>query len=531
MLTNMKSFSTLLVASLTSAAAFAGADWNQWRGPNRNGVLPDSPPLVNSVPADGLKELWNSEMIPSQDDGGLGSAAVAGGKVYLSVVWHSDVPSETRTITDLIMRQIGYQSPNGLGKENVEALEKARTTLPPTMRGKKLEEFTEKWIADHLDKKQKQLYSGLVSGRLKKGNLAIPFPDYEKLQAMVEKPFANQAEFEKWVRAQGFADHVTAQVIEAVPPTKRVAEDTIVCMDLATGKTLWKAKSPGEPKGRNCSSTPAVVDGKVYSLGSTHAYCVDANTGKILWSAQLPGKAPGSSPLVVKGKLIVNAGSLMAFDAATGKSLWTQTKAGGGNASPAAWTSGDKTFVICNGRDLMAADLESGQLAWTAPAGGDSTPAIFGDTLAVQSRSAKLGFVVYKLSPTGAEKLWNHPIDALRTQSSPIIYNGRVYLMDDNVHYCWDLASGKLAWSAPVPSSIASPALADGKIFTLINNGNNLQILKADTNERVELGKANVRGAWVPSPTIADGKLILRTKDRIRCFNLADTGKTPSAVQ
>ncbi|MBI3882432.1 MAG: PQQ-like beta-propeller repeat protein [Verrucomicrobia bacterium] len=520
MLTLMKFFTGPILFLLTAGVAFAGSDWNQWRGPSRDGVLPDSPPLLNAVPEAGLKELWASEEIPSQDDGGLGSIVAANGRAYLSVVWHTDVPSETRTFTDLTMRTMGYQSPKGLG-EKADALEKLRMSLPPTLRGAKLDEFAEKWIEDNLDKKQKQLYSGLVKGRLKKGPLATPFDDYEKMQAMVEKPFPNEAEFKKWVEAQGFADHVKKEVYEKMPPTKRVAEDVVVCIDLASGKTLWKSKAPGEPKGRNCSSTPAVVDGKVFALGSTHAYCVDASTGKQLWSAPLPNKAPGSSPAVVEGVMIVNSGSLVAFDTATGKPLWTQTKAGGGNGSPTFWSKDGKTLAICNSRNgLVACDLKTGAIAWIAPGGGDSTPAISGDTLAVQVRDPKLGFVAYKLSLTGAEKIWNHPFDPLRTQSSPIIHEGRVYLMDDNVHFCWDLATGKKLWETPVPSSIASPLLADGKIFVLINNGNNLQILKS-APERIELGKANVRAAWVPSPSIADGKLLLRMKNGIKAFDLA----------
>src|SRR6185436_10684772 len=101
--------------SLSISAAWAGSEWNQWRGPNRNGILPQSQPLMNSFPAEGLKELWDSETIPSNDDGGLGSVVVTDGRAYVSVVWHSDVPSDTRTINDLIMRQIGYQSTAGLG--------------------------------------------------------------------------------------------------------------------------------------------------------------------------------------------------------------------------------------------------------------------------------------------------------------------------------------------------------------------------------------------------------------------------------
>ncbi|MBI5772471.1 MAG: PQQ-like beta-propeller repeat protein [Verrucomicrobia bacterium] len=522
----MKTFAPGALALLACAATLAASDWNQWRGPNRNGVLPQSVPLLNAIPAEGLKELWASEEIPSQDDGGLGSAAIVGGRAYLSVVWHSDVPSETREFTDIVMRNLGYQNPAGLGKERIEKLEATRMSLPPGLRGAKLDEFADQWVKENLDAKQRQTISGMVKGRFKKGKFAIPFEDYEKMQAMVDKPFPSEAEFKKWVEAQGFADFVKKEVYEKMPPTKRVAEDTVVCIDLATGRTVWKAKAPGEPKGRNCSSTPAVADGKVFALGSTHAHAVDAASGKLLWSAPLPNKAPGSSPLAMNGVMVANAGKLVAFDAATGKELWKLDKVGGGNSSPAVWQKDGKAFVICNSRsDIVTADLKTGQVAWTAPGGGDCTPAIVGDTLAVQTRNAKQGFTVFKLSATGAEKVWNYPMDPLRTQSSPIIYEGQVFLMDDNNHYCWDLATGKLNWQAPVPSAIASPVLADGKIFVLINNGNNLQVLKATGPERVELGKANVRAAWCPSPAIADGRLVLRMKDRLKCFDLAERPK------
>ena len=74
--------------------------------------------------------------------------------------------------------------------------------------------------------------------------------------------------------------------------------------------------------------------------------------------------------------------------------------------------------------------------------------------------------------------------------------------------------------TAAMPGSIASPVVADGKLFCLINNGNNLAMLRADVPTRVELGKAHVKAAWVPSPAIADGRLFLRLKDRVRCYRL-----------
>ena len=306
----------------------------------------------------------------------------------------------------------------------------------------------------------------------------------------------------------------------------------MICLDLSTGKTLWKAAVPGEPKGRNCSSTAAVAEGKVFAMGSTNLFAVDADTGKVCWSVALPSKAPGSSPLAVNGVVVINTGKLTAYDAATGKQLWQQAKIGGGNSSPTAWQKNGRTLVLANARnDLSAVDLKTGDVVWSTACGGDSTPAIVGDTLVVQSKTAKIGLLAVRLTFEGAESLWNFPIDALRTQSSPILHDGHVFLMDDGNHYCLKLSDGKVAWQQPVPSTIASPALADGKIFVMVNNGNNIQMLKASTTERVELGKANVRALPCPSPTIAHGRLVVRLKDRLRCYDLTDGGKLSASAE
>jgi outer membrane protein assembly factor BamB len=180
--------------------------------------------------------------------------------------------------------------------------------------------------------------------------------------------------------------------------------------------------------------------------------------------------------------------------------------------------------VLCNGRnDLAAVDAKSGELIWSVPAGGDSTPAIANDQLAIQGRP-ELGLLLYELKPGIAVKRWNVPLDVLRNQSSPLIHEQSIYLIDDDVQRCFDLATGRVRWEEKVSSSISSPVLADGKLFVMINNGNNVQMIRAGAETRVELGRAVVRGTWVPSPAVADGRLLVRTKDRVRCFDLRAPG-------
>jgi outer membrane protein assembly factor BamB len=71
-------------------AALAGnADWNQWRGPNRNGVAPKGPKLADAWGPSGPVPVWKSEEKivggPKKGYSNYGSPVVAQGKVYLYV--------------------------------------------------------------------------------------------------------------------------------------------------------------------------------------------------------------------------------------------------------------------------------------------------------------------------------------------------------------------------------------------------------------------------------------------------------------
>ena len=305
----------------------------------------------------------------------------------------------------------------------------------------------------------------------------------------------------------------------------------VLCLDLATGKTLWKCKRPGEATGRMASSTPCVAGGRVYALGSTHVHAVDAQTGQPLWSAPLRAKGPAASPLAVDGMLIINAGHLAALDAATGKPLWTQPKAGGGNSSPAAWKGGGKTVVVCNGRGVLTGvDAASGKVLWSTPGGGDCTPAIAGDTLAVQTNNPKVGILAGKLTAGGFTPSWNIPYDPLRSSSSPLIVGDQVYLMDDNLDFCFDLTTGRQRWKEKAAgSSISSPVFADGKIFVLAAGGAKVVMLKPVPEQYTLLGRATARGMGCPSPAIADGKLLVRGRKGVVCYDLARPQPSSSA--
>ena len=512
----------LILILLLGTACTVFGDWPQWRGPSRNGLVTDGVPLLNAFPEDGPKQLWKSDPIPSNDDGGHGSVVVVGNRVYMGIVWHSDLPSEKRELNDLVLRRLGYRNLDS-SPELVEKMEKARMNISPRLRGEKLKEWSDKWMEENLTKSQKQSLPGWIGSRFKKGKAAIPYADLRRLGKNVGRVFPTDQSFKKWLDDEGFSDLVKEQVIKIVPASVRVAKDVVVCMDATTGKTLWKTDAPGVPTGRKSSSTPCVSDGKVFTAGSTHAHCLDAVNGKRLWSVELPSKGPASSFLVAGGKAFIMAGKLVAIDVKSGKEAWRSNEISASSSSPVLWETGGKKFLIVNTRkNISCVNLADGAVIWRAPGGGDSTPAIDGDWMAVYCKDTKTGLAGYRISASGAKQLWKLPLDARRTQSSPVIYQGHVYLTGGENHLCVNIASGKVKWREKRQSTISSPLIVDGKMITLEKKGSELVVIKASPKAHEELVKARVKTMWCPSPVVSNGRLYLRMADHVACFNLAE---------
>ena len=514
---------TVLFSGCFLFAAFVTAeDWSQWRGSQRNGVVSDGIPLLDAWPDGGPKLLWRSETIPSGDDGGHGSVVVADNKTYISLVWHDDEPSENREINALILRKLGYRNLS-LPEPIITKMEKAREFLNPRLRGRKLTEWSENWIAENLSAEQAKRNGSWIVNRFKKGRAAIPFADMRRVAQQGDQRFANDAALQKWMEAQPISSLAKHELLKAIPNTVRVAKDVVVCLDSKTGRRLWKTKAPGAPTGRKSSSTPCVTDGKLFAAGSTHVYCMDAKSGKWLWSSPLPkhGKGPASSILVDDGRVFLIAGQLTAYEAKTGKLLWENKDVRGSNSSPVSALGQAKNRLICSDRKAyVAVNPESGETVWKINGGGDSTPVISGDWMVVYSKDKKVGLAAYHLAKDKANLVWSFPMSERRSQSSPLIYGGHVYLTGGEWHMCVELATGKLKWKESRQSTISSPVIADGKMIALEKKGSDLVMIDTDTKGHRELGKTRIKAMWCPSPVIVEGKLYLRMADNISCYDL-----------
>lgn len=405
----------VLLALAWPGAFLAGADWNQWRGPERNGVDKSSPPLAEAWGPKGPPRLWLSEDVISSDS--LGSIVIADGKAYVFGVWPVNPP-----------------------------------------------------------------------------------------------PAGADGKSPSWTQA-----------------IKEGAMEGVICLD-EQGKVLWKKGYSGG----GSHSTPCVVSGRCYVYGPTAFYCLDAKTGQEIWKTGVPKLDSSSSPVVADGVAVVLAGPLTAFDANTGNKLW-EAPVRGGNCSPVLWTSNGTKYVICRtSSGLVCAKLATGEVAWKIPATGNSTPVISGDVAVFLNIDKANGLAAYRLSAEKPEKLWSVPISD--RGSTPVIYNDNVYLTGGRAA-CYGLNTGDLKWEQPFTGEIASPFIADGKLFGSVAYGAKFLMIRASPEEYKPLGEAGLHANWIPSPCITDGKLYIRSNKGVACYDLrkdsgdAATSAAPEATK
>ena len=182
------------------------------------------------------------------------------------------------------------------------------------------------------------------------------------------------------------------------PKNNVVADDIVLAVDAATGKTKWKQVYAGQGYNRTArkhvqyAPTPTTADGKVFHLGSGgKIYCIELATGKPLWEVNMGG-APerykaatakvevkdevkdGVSGLVARyctpltvigGVLMVSTpdDGLRAFDPATGKELW---KMGAIPTPCPAKINGITYALCCDGKgDMRLVEPKTGKVLWT----------------------------------------------------------------------------------------------------------------------------------------------------------------------
>lgn len=417
----------LIFNSLPAAEQGNAVNWPQWRGPNRDGVVRNSPKLLDAWPKGGLKQLWKSETIPGGSrkhdaDGGSGSVVVSGGKVLVyahkrtgrsfkvetSILegfgWHPEMsPEITKKLGDY--RKEIYKSAKG-GSRHKDNTEKAAAdakrflaTLAPAD-AKKFEQAVRNRLNGGLNVRQEYLNNlAKVRGQT--------FKTFKDLEAKAGKLQARHQGKDGYYLPEYFAELDSKN------------EDVVYCLDARTGKTLWKQSLTGRGSQNGArwpsSGTPAVAADRCFFKGSKGLYCLSMADGKVLW--QKEGGFTNTSPVVGKSTVYVHMPELSAFDISTGKELWRLKDLSNKNSSPCIWNRGGAEYLLAHSQNaLHCIQGSDGKVLWKTGIGkaNDFSPVVYGDHV-------MSGYTAYKLDLKAPRKLWGARVRTVRGQSSPLL--------------------------------------------------------------------------------------------------------------
>lgn len=319
----------------------------------------------------------------------------------------------------------------------------------------------------------------------------------------------------------------------------------IVCLDVASGKTVWQHKFP-QPLDANLfeggpRATPTIDGDRVYAVGQAgDLFCFEAATGKVKWSrnfvADFAGKPPGwgyaGSPTIDGNLLILEpggpTGSTIALNKLTGAPAWKSGSDEAGYATPVVTEiAGKRTIVVFKAKALAGLDAKTGHELWRTDWKTDydinaATPLVLGN-LIVASSGYGTGIGLFEVGSGGITQKWRNRY--LRAHiNTPVVRRNAIFGIDGNTGggnlVCLDLVSGKKLWEERSVKG-GSLVLADDKLVVLTEKGE-LVVAEAISSGFKPLLRAHVmdKRCWV-QPTLSDGRLFVKNNaGDLACFEL-----------
>jgi outer membrane protein assembly factor BamB len=337
----------------------------------------------------------------------------------------------------------------------------------------------------------------------------------------------------------------------------------MLAFDAATGAEVWRHPMPRPAylMDWGAAASPVTHDGMVFFCQdddlAPFLVAVDARTGEERWKTlrgdMLAGyalpvlcEANGRTDLVVAG-----SGKMKGYDPATGRELWTcNTLLRTIMTSPvvhdgvihiAVQSYGDSTRTLKHALLEWLDTNQDGVLA------REETPREFHERFdaadtnkngfidqdeidtAFQSpeNMAAGGNIIQAIRGGGSgdvtltHVLWNHDHKTPSNIASPLLYNGRLYLVKSGgLSSCYNATDGAQLWDRARIGNFgdyfASPVAADGKIFIAGKNG--FVMVLEDGPELKVLGKNDMGEEIIATPSIANDRLYIRTRENLFCI-------------
>jgi len=327
-------------------------------------------------------------------------------------------------------------------------------------------------------------------------------------------------------------------------------KEVVEALDAATGRSIWSFDYPtgyrddfGFDEGPRAA--PAIAAGRVYTFGAVGTlHCLDFNTGKKIWRVDTHKKfgvrkgffGAACSPLVDDGRVLMNIGGspgagLVAFDAATGATVWKATDQEASYSSPVVATiNGSKHALFFTRAGLVDADPATGavrcQFPWRARMQASvnaAAPIVVGD-LVFLSSSYGTGAVLLQVGSGGVKQIWSSD-DALTNHYATSVYkDGFLYGYHGRQEEgpslrCVEFKTGKVRWN--VDGFRAGSITLAGDRLLIQREGGELVLAAASPDAYKTIATAKILPTTVRSyPALADGRYYVRNEKTLVCLNL-----------
>jgi outer membrane protein assembly factor BamB len=363
----------------------------------------------------------------------------------------------------------------------------------------------------------------------------------------------------------------------AEPDTAREGEK-VVCLDAATGETLWENRYnvwlsdvPAERVGWS-SVVGDPETGNVYALGACDIFaCINGETGETVWSKPLHEHFGMLSTyggrtnfpvihedLVIISGIIINWGEaakpnhrLIAMNKLTGEFVWFS----GTRDLPFDTTYSAPCLVTIDGQRQLILGTGDGAIWGFQPRTGKplwhydlSRRGIFATPLVVGNRvfasHSEENVVPYnnlmgavaglRVTGTGddvkVEELWKQ-MKVVAGFSEPVLIDDRLYVVDDRCKmWIFDAETGEpIVERQGFAGSRQRSALlhADGKIYVLTENGRWAVVKPTEEGfEVINSGRVSHTG-FAGSPIVADGRLYFPSTTALYCVGTEGASQTP----
>jgi len=290
-------------------------------------------------------------------------------------------------------------------------------------------------------------------------------------------------------------------------------------IDLSTTAKVWRLALKAPVFGG-----PAIEDGRVFAGGQDGlVYAVDVLTGRVVWKVKTSGEADaapavsGGTVFAVSEDPVTGEGRLFALDAATGKRVWsfswTYSPPSIGVATSGVTVDGSRVYGGFGDALVRAFDANTGRVLWSTPVRDGfsplTTPAVSGGSVFVADRRGDL----YRLGATTGDRIWDFQFPALaeRGSGSPLVSGSQVFMgADDGTLAAIDVETGRLVWRtryaagpigplAPAGDVLLAPVLGSrASIIGLVHDPRGVLVSEQSPSSlHLPLALANFAGAFV----------------------------------